>query len=97
LDSEYLYNFLDVANSQLLSNELAEYNAMLPKYDPKSGLKYYLEQDALTLYRETVNAYASVTVNMYDSMTLRLTQEGLEIKQIVNSTGTTSITIKQSN
>ena len=97
LDSDFLYNFLDVANSQLLTNELAEYNAMLPKYDPKSGLKYFVEQDSLTLYRETVNAYASVTVNMYDSMTLRLTQEGLEIKQIVNSTGTTSITIRQSN
>ena len=97
LDTDFLYNFLDVANSQLLTNELAEYNAMLPKYDPKSGLKYFIEQDSLTLYRETVNAYASVTVNMYDSMTLRLTQEGLEIKQIVNSTGTTSITIRQSN
>ena len=97
LDTDYLYNFLDVANSQLLTNELAEYNAMLPKYDPKSGLKYYIEQDSLTLYRETVSAYASVTVPMYDSMTLRLTQDGIEIKQIVNSTGTTSITIKQSN
>jgi hypothetical protein len=97
LDTDYLYNFLDVANSQLLTNELAEYNAMLPKYDPKSGLKYFVEQDSLTLYRETVNAYASVTVPMYDSMTLRLTQEGLEIKQTVNSTGTTTITIKQSN
>jgi hypothetical protein len=97
LETDYLYNFLDVANSQLLSNELAEYNAMLPKYDPKSGLKYFVEQDSLTLYRETVSAYASVTVPMYDSMTLRLTQEGLEIKQIVNSTGTTTITIKQSN
>lgn len=97
LDADFLYNFLDVANSQLLTNELAEYNAMLPKYDPKSGLKYFVENDAVTLYRETVNAYASVTVPMYDSMTLRLTQEGLEIKQIVNSTGTTSITIRQSN
>jgi hypothetical protein len=49
------------------------------------------------LFRETVNAYASVTVPMYDSMTLRLTQEGLEIKQVVNSAGTTTITIRQSN
>ena len=97
LETDFLYNFLDVISSQLLTNELAEYNAMLPKYDARSGLKYFVENDALTLYRETVNAYASVTVPMYDSMTLRLTQEGLEIKQIVNSTGTTTITIKQGN
>lgn len=97
LDTDFLYNFLDVMSSQLLTNELAEFNAMLPKYDARSGLKYYIENEFLTLYRETVNAYASVTVPMYDSMTLRLTQEGLEIKQVVNYTGTTSITIRQSN
>ena len=97
LDKDYLYNFLDVAGSQLLTNELAEFNAMLPKYDARSMLKYFVENDAVTLFRETVNAYASVTVPMYDSMTLRLTQEGLEIKQVVNSAGTTTITIKQSN
>jgi len=97
LDTDFLYNFLDVMSSQLLTNELAEFNAMLPKYDARSGLKYYVENEMLTLYRETVNAYASVTVPMYDSMTLRLTQEGLEIKQVVNYTGTTTITIKQGN
>jgi len=97
LDKDYLYNFLDVAGTQLLTNELAEFNAMLPKYDARSGLKYFVENDAVTLYRETVNAFASVTVPMYDSMTLRLSQEGLEIKQIVNSAGTTTITIRQSN
>ncbi len=97
LDTDFLYNFLDVASSQLLANELNEFNAMLPKYDAKSGLKYYVENDAVTLYRETMNAFASVTVPVNDSMTLRLTQEGLEIKQVVNSAGTTTITIRQSN
>lgn len=97
LDKDYLYNFLDAAGTQLLTNELAGFNAMLPKYDARSGLKYYVENDAVTLFRETVNAYASVTVPMYDSMTLRLAQEGLEIKQLVNSAGTTTITIRQSN
>lgn len=97
LDTDFLYNFLDVMGSQLLTNELEEFNAMLPKYDAKSGLKYFVENDAVTLYRETVNAYSSVTVPMYDSMTLRLTQEGLEIKQLVNSAGTTTITIRQGN
>jgi hypothetical protein len=97
LDTDFLYNFLDVAGTQLLTNELAEFNAMLPKYDARSGLKYFVENDAVTLFRETVNAYASVTVPVNDSMSLRLTQEGLEIKQVVNSAGTTTITIRQSN
>ncbi len=97
LDTDFLYNFLDVASTQLLTNELAEFNAMLPKYDARSGLKYFVENDAVTLFRETVNAYASVTVPVNDSMSLRLTQEGLEIKQVVNSAGTTTITIRQSN
>jgi hypothetical protein len=97
LDKDYLYNFLDVAGTQLLSNELSELNTLLPKYDARSRLKYFIENEAVTLFRETVSSFASVTVSMYDSTTLRLTQEGLEIKQVVNSAGTTTITIRQSN
>ena len=97
LDSDYLYNLLDVTSSQLLTNELAEFNALLPKYNPTSGLKYYIENDFITLYRETYNAYAQVTVPITQSMTMTLTQEGVEIKQIVNYSGSTSITIRQSN
>lgn len=97
LDNDYLYNLLDVTSSQLLTNELAEFNALLPKYNPASGLKYYVENDFITLYRETYNAYAQVTVPITQSMTMTLTQEGVEIKQIVNYSGSTSITIRQSN
>jgi hypothetical protein len=97
LEVDYLLNLLDVASSQLLANELAEFNALLPKYNPASGLKYYVENDFVTLYREAVNSYAQVTVNTLDSTTIKITQEGIEIKQLVNSAGTTTITIKQSN
>jgi len=97
LDSDFLLNLLDVSSSQLLTNELAEFNALLPKYNAASGLKYYVENDFVTLYRETVNSYAQVTVNTLDSTTIKITQEGIEIKQLVNSAGTTTITIKQSN
>lgn len=97
LSTDYLYNLLDVANSQLLNNELAEFNALLPKYNPVSGLKYYIENDFVTLYKETYNAYAQVTVPITQSMTMTLTQEGIEIKQIVNYSGSTTITIRQSN
>jgi len=49
------------------------------------------------LYRESFNAYAQVTVPISQSMTMKLTQDGVEITQMVNSAGTTTITIKQGN
>jgi hypothetical protein len=97
LDTDYLYNLLDVANSQLLTNELTEFNALLPKYTPVSGLKYYIENDFVTLYKETYNAYAQVTTPITQTMSMTLNQEGIEIKQIVNYAGNTSIIIRQSN
>lgn len=96
LSADYLYNFLDVASSQLLSDELSEFNSLLPKFNPTSGLKFFVENEMLTLYRETVNSYAELTMSQYKSGTLKITQEGLEVKQIINNTGTTVITIKQS-
>lgn len=97
LESDYLMNLLDVASSQLLGNELSEYNALLPKYNAASGLKYYVENDYVTLYREINNAYAEVTLSTTSSATVNITQEGITISQIVNSRGTTTINIKQSN
>jgi hypothetical protein len=97
LNTDFLYNLLDVASSQLLTNELAEFNSLLPKYTPASGLKYYIENDFVTLYRETYNAYAQVTTPITQTMSMTLTQEGIEIKQVVNFAGNTSITIRQSN
>jgi hypothetical protein len=97
LDTDFLYNFLDVATAQMLTNELTEFNALLPKYDAASGLKYFVEGDYVTLYREVVNAYAEVTVSTLNNATVNITQEGVTIKQIVNSTGTSTINIRQSN
>jgi hypothetical protein len=97
LDTDFLYNLLDVASSQLLTNELADFNSLLPKYTPVSGLKYYIENDFVTLYRETYNAYAQVTTPITQTMSMNLSQEGIEIKQVVNFAGNTSINIRQSN
>ena len=97
LSVDYLFNFLDVSSSQLLSNELEQYNGLLPKYDKTTGLKYSIDNDTLTLYRETVNQYAEVNLNTYRMVTLNLTQDGITIKQNVNGPGSTTITIKQSN
>ena len=97
LESDLLLNLLDVMASQLLGNELSEFNALLPKYNAASGLKFYVENDMVTLYREVNNAYAEVRLSTLNSATVNITQEGITIKQIVNSSGTTTINIKQSN
>ena len=97
LDSDFLINLLDISSSQMLTNELAEFNALLPKYNAATGLKFFIEDDFVTLYRESFNAYAQVSVPISQSMTMRLTQDGVEITQMVNSSGTTTITIKQGN
>jgi hypothetical protein len=97
LDSDFLMNLLDVSSSQLLGNELTEFNGLLPKYNAASGLKYFVENDYVTLYRETSSSYAEVKVSTNNSLTLNITQDNITITQMVNSAGTTSINIKQSN
>jgi hypothetical protein len=97
LESDYLMNLLDISNTQLLGNELEQFNAMLPKYNAATGLKYFVEQDFVTLYRETFNSYVEVRVPTTNSLTVNLTQENILITQMVNSAGTTTINIKQGN
>ena len=97
VDTDYLINYLDLSNSQMLTNELAEFNALLPKYNASTGLKYFVEQDNVTLYRESYNSYMELTVSTTHNMTLNLTQDGGSLTQMVNSAGTTTITIKQGN
>jgi hypothetical protein len=97
LNSDYLMNALDVISNQFLSNELDQYNALLPKYDKATGLKFSVDAEQLNLYRETVSSYVDINLNIYRSLTLNLTQDGLTIKQLVNGPGTTTITIKQGN
>ena len=97
LATDYLYNFLDVSGSQLLSNELDQFGSLLPKYNKETGLKYYVENEMVTLYRDTLNHYAEITVSTTRSATLNFNQDGTNIKQLVNGPGTTTINIKQSN
>jgi hypothetical protein len=97
LESDYLVDFIIIANSQMLGDELDEFNKLLPKYDPRSGLKFNVENDFITLNREALNSYLEVKLPTTTSATLRLQQENTDIRQMVNSAGTTTITIKQSN
>lgn len=96
LSADYLYNFMDVIATQLLSNELEEFGQLLPKYNQASGLKYFVENEIVTMYRETVSSFAEISMQTTRAGTLNIIQEGVTIKQMVNSAGTTTITIKQS-
>jgi len=96
LDNNFLINLLDVSSSQMLGNELDQYNSMLPKYDKNSGLKYMVDGDGLTLYRETVSSYAEINVQKNNALTTNINQDNININQIVNYSGSTTITIKQS-
>jgi hypothetical protein len=97
LESDFLLNYLDIQTNQLLGNELDEFNGLLPKYSKATGLKYNVDDNTLTLYRETASSYFELRVDTTRSLTLNINQDNLAIKQVVNSPGTTTITINQSN
>ena len=97
LDSDFLLNYLDIQTNQLLGNELDQFNGLLPKYDKSTGLKYTVDENTLTLYRETYSSYFELRMDTTRSATVYINQDNLGIKQVVNSAGSTTITIKQSN
>lgn len=95
LDADLLENLLDVTSSQLLANELEEYSSLLPRYDKASGIKFFVENDNITLYRESVSGYAEVTIPTTQSATVVFVQNGVTVSQIVNYSGSTTITVRQ--
>jgi hypothetical protein len=97
LGTDYLLNNLDVMASQILTNELDQYGSLLPKYDKTTGLKYFVEGDQVTLYRETNNHYFDLKMETTKMGTVYMSQDNITIKQYVNGPGSTTITIKQSN
>jgi len=97
LDSDFLLNYLDIQSNQLLGNELDQFNGLLPKYDKTTNLKYTVDDNTLTLFRETASSYFELRLDTTRSATVYINQDNLGIKQVVNSAGTTTITIKQSN
>ena len=99
LDTAFLENVLDLMNAGLLDNALAEEdNPMLPKYKPNKvqGLKYFVEDYNLSLYRAAPTHFAQVTVDKDSPAQVNLFQDGLPIQQQVNKPGGSVITIRQS-
>jgi len=96
LDADLLENLLDVTSSQMLTNQLEDYDTLLPRYTRASNIKYFIENDTVTLYRESVSGYAEITTPTTQSSTINFVQSGVTVTQIINYPGTTTITVRQS-
>ena len=99
LNQDFLANILDLMNAGLLDNELNNTDPdFLPKYKPNKafGLKYYLDDQLVTLYKQAPMHYAQVTVDKDSATTVNIKQDGIGITQNVNRSGGSVITITQS-
>jgi hypothetical protein len=98
LDVDFLFNFLDVTESQRLGNELSEFDAILPKYDPRSGIRFSVQEELnrVTISRESLTGQVEITVSSIEGTTINISQDSVNLKQVVNNLGTTTITVRQS-
>jgi hypothetical protein len=98
LDDDLLPNVLDAVNAALLATQEAMSTtlSMLPGYDESSGLKWRItdaEQLVLTRYSSHI---FELTVPKEQGAILDLQQDGIPVYQKINSGGTTTITVVQS-
>ena len=98
LDQDFLSNILDVLNAQLaaqlnLLNTTS--NRLLPDWIPTSGVTVELDEPSITLGRDDGSSRMYVTVPTSQNTTIMMTQGSVEIKNRVNGSGTTSITLIQ--
>lgn len=98
LDDDLLPNVLDAVNASLTATQEAMSTtlSMLPGYDAGSGLKWRVDdQERLTLTKYS-NHIFELTVPREQGAILDLQQDGVPVYQKINSGGTTTITVIQS-
>ena len=98
LDQDFLANILDILNAQLASqlNLLnTTSNRLLPDWIPTTGVTAELDEPSITLGRDDGSNRMYVTVPTSQNTTITMTQGSVEIKNRVNSGGTTIITLIQ--
>jgi len=98
LDQDFLANILDILNAQLalqlnLLNTTS--NRLLPDWIPTSGVTVELDEPSITLGRDDGSNRMYVTVPTSQNTTIMMTQGSVEIKNRVNGSGTTTITLIQ--
>lgn len=99
LDQNLLVNMLDLMTQQMLASfeSLAALNQLLPNYAPDlTNIRYFMNDDEskVSLIR-SVKHTAIVTVGVEQNATVYINQDGLNVFQKVNNSGTTNITITQ--
>lgn len=98
LDQEFLANILDIINAQLAAqlNLLNSTSSrLLPDWIPTTGVTVELDEPSITLGRDDGSNRMYVTVPTSQNTTIMMTQGSVEIKNRVNGTGTTIITLIQ--
>ena len=98
LDQNFLANVLDIINAQMAA-QLDLLNStksgLLPDYTAISGIVAAVDDNTVTLSRDTGSDMMSVTTPNRQASTVYMTQGPLEFKNRINSGGTTSITFIQ--
>jgi len=98
LDQNFLANVLDIINAQM-SAQLDLLNStksgLLPDYSAISGIVAAVDDNTVTLSRDTGSDIMSITTPNRQASTVYMTQGPLEFKNRINSGGTTSITFIQ--
>lgn len=98
LEDELLPNVLDAVNAALSATQEAMSTtlSMLPGYNESSGLKWRVtDSDQLVLTRYSSHVF-ELTVPKEQGAVLDLQQDGIPVYQKINSGGTTTITVIQS-
>ena len=96
LDQNFLANILDIANSQLLKNQLDVTKiTLLPDWFAQSGVVPVIDPTHVTLYRDDGSNVQSVTVPRNQLTNITQIQGNIEIFNRVNNTGSTNIILKQ--
>ena len=98
LEDELLPNVLDAVNAALSATQEAMSTtlSMLPGYNESSGLKWRVDdQEQLVLTRYSTHIF-ELTVSREQGAILDLQQDGIPVYQKINTGGTTTITVIQS-
>ena len=98
LEDDLLPNILDAVNAALSATQEAMSTtlSMLPGYDESSGLKWRInDQEQLILTRYSGHIF-ELTVPREQGAILDLQQDGVPVYQKINTGGTTTITVIQS-
>jgi hypothetical protein len=98
LEQNFLENVLDIINAQLAA-ELNLLNStpsgLLPDYRATSGVVVEIEEPNVTLFRDDGSNVMSVTTPTNQNSTIHMYQGSIEIKNRINTGGTTTITLRQ--